>query len=556
MPHTDLQRLQLPRDGEDRSTDLYWRGESVTRDGDALLVPAGGTLDLGTWFNAAPVGWWRSLLGSGHLRLRVRGRGALTVFAGTAGRTPTTGTRDVVGRYDLDGTRELHLPRTEGTDWYWIALEGGADGGRLEAVEWASGGGLGRNRGRATRVTVVSPTYRRETDCLEQVVRLLDPALAETVGHVVVVDQGDSLRAADTHGVLDDARVVLIEQPNLGGSGGYGRGMRESLRWPDDPVLLLDDDAEIAGESLRRLHALSMQTREPTILGTGLVSAEDGTTLEALAEKVDRRTFHWGAADCVASEPVDTGSPDRWSFTHASDRAEYTGWWGTFLPAGTVARLGLPAPYFLKWDDAEYGLRARRAGVLVAAVPGINVWHPTWAAKGSLSSWSSWPMHRNRLATAAAYGSGRGVVRDSLLHQVKHVLSLQYTTVELWNAALAEVLDGPGWMSGDLTAVRPRAQALLDELPPARSVPDGGRVVRLPSPAEFGWRDGLRASAVVFEDGSAPLVRDRARARRLLSTTLRLHGRALRRWRSLRSAYAAALPQEAAAEAWEARFDG
>lgn len=556
MPHTDLQRLQLPRPGEDRSTDLYWRGEGITHDDGALVVPARGVLDLGTWLNAAPVGWWRCLLGAGHLRLRVRGTGVLTVYAGTAGRKGSTGRRNVVERYDLDGVHEAHLPRTEGADWYWITLTAGDGGGRLESVEWASGGGLGRSRGRSTQVTVVSPTYRREDDCLAQVARLLDPALAETVGRIVIIDQGDSLRAADTAGVLDDDRVVFIEQPNLGGSGGYGRGMRESLRWPDDPVFIVDDDAEIAGETLRRLHALSLQMREPTVLGTGLISAEDGTTLEALAERVDRRTFHWGAADGVGSESVDRGSPDEWTFTHSTDRAEYTGWWGTFFPAGTVAQLGLPAPYFIKWDDAEYGLRAGRAGIRVATIPGINVWHPTWAAKGSLSSWSSWPMHRNRLATAAAYGAGRGVVWNSLIHQIKHVMSLQYATVELWNAALREVLDGPDWMSGDLTAVRPRSQALLDGLPAAEPVPDSARVVRLASPAVFGWRNGLRAGAVEFEDGSASLVRDRARGRTLLSTTVKLHLQALRRWGALRAAYAEALPTATTAESWNRRFDG
>lgn len=553
MPHTDLQRLQLPRAGEDRPTSLYWRGDGVAPDGQGLSIEPGGTLDLGTWFNAAPAGWWRSLIGPGHLRLRVRGHGSLTVFAGTAGRKGASGRRDVVGRYELDGLREVHLPRTEGTDWYWITVAAGTDGGRIDSVEWAAGGGLGRNRGRATHVTVVAPTYRREADCLAQITRLLDPALVDTVGRVVVIDQGDSLRAADTAGVLGDERVVLIEQPNLGGSGGYGRGMRESLRWPDDPVFLVDDDAEIAGESLRRLHALSMQTTEPTIIGTGLVSAEDGTTLEALAETVNRRTFQWGAADDVRSEPLDHGSPVTWRFTHPGDPAQYTGWWGTFLPAGTVAQLGMPAPYFLKWDDAEYGLRARHAGMAVAAVPGINVWHPTWLAKGSLSSWSSWPMHRNRLATAAAYGAGPGIVLDSFVHQVKHILSLQYAAAALWNAGVEEMVDGPSWLSGDLTAVRPRAQDLLDGLPSVGDPPENG-VTRLASPAHFGWRDGLRARAVVFDDGSTALVRDRARARTLLSATTRLHWRALRRWRGLRRAYAEALPTVSSPHAWDERF--
>src|SRR5699024_8062500 len=84
----------------------------------------------------------------------------------------------------------------------------------------------------------------------------------------------------------------------------------------------------------------------------------------------------------------------------------YTGWWGTLLPPGTVAELGLPAPYFLKWDDAEYGLRASRAGYDTVVPVDASVWHPTWSAHATQMTWTARILHRNRLATAAAYGAG------------------------------------------------------------------------------------------------------------------------------------------------------
>ncbi|ROS78561.1 glycosyltransferase [Cellulomonas sp. PhB143] len=583
MPSTDLQRLAVT--DIDARRPAFWRGPAELSDDDALVVEPGGVLDLGTWFNAAPVGWWRELLGPGHLRLRVRGRGTLTVWGAGGGR------RHVVDSRLLDGTYETHLPRTEGTDWYWLELAAGPDGAMLESVEWASGGGLGRSRGRAGKVTVVVPTYRREQDCLDQVARLSAAGLAETVGHVVVIDQGGSLASAAGAGeVLDAAgdRVVLLEQGNLGGSGGYSRGMVESLRWPEDAVLLLDDDAEIEPEGLRRLHVLSTLVVDPTILGTGLLSAEAPTSLEALAEGVRRRTFAWGPVDGLGDGvDVADGGPDTWSFTAPRDRSEYTAWWGTLLPPGTVARLGLAVPYFLKWDDAEYGLRARAAGMAVATIPGPAVWHPTWAAKGTISSWSSWPLHRNRLATAAAYGAGRGVLLDSLVHQVKHVLSLQYDAAELWNAAIAEAAGGPGWLSEDLTAVRPRAQALIDAAgrppvpdvvavpgPPLALVPALRRAltglrraarvrgrrgaVALASPAELTWRAALGRDVVLLGagEGGAALVRDPQRARRLLREALHLHLRTARAWHGLRRDYAAALPEASSRAAWDARFDG
>ncbi|MCB7137184.1 glycosyltransferase [Cellulosimicrobium marinum] len=573
----DLQRLALPRPGSPEGRlPAYLRG-GMPVDG-VVRVSAGGVLDLGTWLNAAPVGWWRELLGISTVRLEVRGSGRLTVRGGRGARAV------VIAEASFEGGHVVVVP-THGVDWAWIEVEAPDRGdGLVDTVTWSTEGGEP-----SSPATVVVPTFRREADCRDQLARLTAPEAVGTVGRVVVVDQGGTLAASDgAREVIEAAgdRVVLLEQANLGGSGGYGRGMVESLRWPDDPVLLLDDDAEIDLEVLRRLLVVSELAPAPTVLGTGLLSAEHPTRLEALSEGVAPRSFRWGPLDGLGDAGADLadGGPPSWTFTHPRDRAQYTGWWGTLLPAGAVARVGLPAPYFLKWDDAEWGLRAQRRGLSSATLPGTAVWHPTWAAKGTISSWSAWPLHRNRLATAAAYGAGRGVLVDSLLHQVKHVLALRYDTAELWNAALGEVVGGPGWLGGDLTTVRPRAQAVLDARPAAPRVSGAPAATgSLPLPralfrsatgvvrrarvrgtagsvlvddlAVLTWRTTLGRDLVELPGGGR-LVRDPRRARSLLRATWRLHRSAWSRWSVLRAAYADALPEASSRPAWAARFGG
>src|SRR5699024_3012256 len=90
-------------------------------------------------------------------------------------------------------------------------------------------------------VTVVVPTFRREDDAVAQAARF---AAMRVVTRVLVVDQGRTLAAGTTARSLEESpKVRLISQPNLGGSGGYARGMLESLASPDDAVYLSDDDA-------------------------------------------------------------------------------------------------------------------------------------------------------------------------------------------------------------------------------------------------------------------------------------------------------------------------
>ena len=64
----------------------------MSHDSDGFAVPPGRTLDLGTWFNAAPVAWWRALLRGRSSRRGFVGDGVLTVHTldprgvrGTAG---------------------------------------------------------------------------------------------------------------------------------------------------------------------------------------------------------------------------------------------------------------------------------------------------------------------------------------------------------------------------------------------------------------------------------------------------------------------------------------
>lgn len=412
-------------------------------------------------------------------------------------------------------------------------------------------------------VTVVVPTFRREDDAVAQAARF---AAMRVVTRVLVVDQGGTLTAdALSRRLRESPKIRLITQPNLGGSGGYARGMLESLAAPEDAVYLSDDDAQISEESLERMLVCQARAERPTIIGTAMYSVEEPDRRISGPEAVRTSDFMWG--------PAGESGPN------------YTGWWGTLLPPGTVGELGLPAPYFLKWDDAEYGLRATRAGYATVVLPEARVWHPTWTAHATQMGWTARILHRNRLATAAAYGAGRGVIRSSLIHQLKHVFAGHHLTALLWQHGIDEFLSGPGtWLGCDVAYARARGQRIVEEwnermgplaeelaatrtrplpmvhaglralinlLGPARSP----RIV-LELPAEdVTWRTTLGADAVIMtaRDGShiGTLIADAPTARRLLVAALRQHGALARRWRTLCRSYHRALPKVTTKQAWE-----
>lgn len=462
----------------------------------------------------------------------------------------------------------------DGAAWYWVEGTGAT---RLEVDREAT----------LPPVTVVMPTFRREQDATAQAARF---AAMDLVARVLVIDQGGTLAEHAGFSALRAARPVveLITQPNLGGSGGYARGMAATLDTPEHAVFLGDDDAVISEEALRRMLTAQALAPRPTVVGTGMLSAERPTVLVSHAERVGADRFHWRPADGMHG-PFDLAgtTPAAWDRLLPRHEPNFTGWWGTLLPPGTVAELGLPAPFFLKWDDAEYGLRATTAGYQHLVLPGAGVVHPTWDAYRTQMSWTARVMHRNRLATAAARGAGRGVIAHSLLHQLKHILAGHHLTARLWAAGIEEASAGPdGWLGRDLERARPAGQKIVEQWraeqaasgaatsrPRARplglahgllravarwlGVTPGRVALELPAMA-ITWRWTLGADAVIVTgpDGGrldAWEVRPRE-DRRLLRRTLVQHARLLRGWGRLRRRYGDALPRTTTAAAWQDRI--
>ena len=62
--------------------------------------------------------------------------------------------------------------------------------------------------------------------------------------------------------------------------------------------------------------------------------------------------------------------------------------------------IGLSLPLFIKWDDSEYGLRAKAAGYPTVTFPGAAVWHVPWTDKNDALDWQAYFHQRNRFIAA------------------------------------------------------------------------------------------------------------------------------------------------------------
>jgi galactofuranosylgalactofuranosylrhamnosyl-N-acetylglucosaminyl-diphospho-decaprenol beta-1,5/1,6-galactofuranosyltransferase len=136
-----------------------------------------------------------------------------------------------------------------------------------------------------------------------------------------------------------------------------------------------------------------------------------------------------------------------------------------------LERTGLPLPLFIKWDDAEYALRAAECGFPTVTLPGSAIWHMPWTDKDDATDWTAYFHLRNRLITLALhspYDVRRAIVQDGVRNTFRHLMAMEYSTVALHLKSIEDFLAGPERLFSSLREALPAVQKLRQEYDDAR----------------------------------------------------------------------------------------
>ncbi len=579
----------------------------------SAVISEGKRVSFATYFNAFPAGYWRrwTSLESVTLRIRMAGPATVVLYRSSA-RGHCHPIETIVVDADEPGTIERSLPLASFIDggWYWFDIVAGQREATLLEAEWAAPA-MPVPHG---RLSIGMPTINRPGFVLEQLRTLGEaPDVLDLLDAVYVVDQGTD--RVSGHPDFPDAakklgdRLRVIEQPNLGGSGGFSRVMDEAVRaGRSDYVLLLDDDIRLEPESILRAAAFADLARKPTIVGGHMFSLYDRAVLHAYGETVARRNWWWGhAPGTMPRHDFGRRNLRNTPWLHRRVDGDYNGWWMCLIPTRVISELGLAIPVFLKWDDAEYGLRAGRSGYPTVSLPGVACWHIPWLDKTDAVDWGAYYHARNRIVVALLHSPvrrGGRLVTESAELQLQSLLSMRYSTAALRLQALEDVLSGPAHLHRDLAtrlgSLREfrlrysdaQAASEIESFPPARGkgpvtigeAPGlaGSRQVltkaasgtlhqlrrprkgsrerpqiALAGPDAAWWVLGTVDSALVSAQDGATAAwhrRDRKLFFSLGIRSLVLHARLRRRWPALAREYRAAAEEFTSPRQWRAAF--
>ncbi|MFW2512554.1 glycosyltransferase [Demequina sp. SO4-13] len=578
----------------------------------SLELNEGSQASFAAYFSAFPAAYWRRWTKVKSVRLSVRLSGPATVAV------HKSNARGFAQRVDLvqttDGRVDVDLPLAPFGDggWYWFDLYASDGAVTMESAEWSVDATVARQRSTAS---IGITTFNRPDYCVAQLHTLgSDDSLAEVIDRIYVVDQGNDLvqddpdfpEAAERLG----DRLSVIRQGNLGGSGGFSRSMSETLDAGESGyVLLLDDDIVAEPEGIARAVAFGDYARTPSIVGGHMFSMFEKSTLHAFGERVNRYSFWWGGLEDTEERHDFSLQPLRTTrWLHKRVDVDYNGWWMCLIPIEALRTVGLSLPVFIKWDDAEYCLRAGEVGIPTVSLPGAAVWHVPWMDKDDAIDWQAYYHQRNRWLAAmlhSPYARGGGLPRISFASDVKHLLQLQYSAVELRLDALEDLLEGPEHLHATigttLGEVRAKRATFTDSViekdpgafpmtkrhrpPPRGKVPTQPKNVpaalasavtgvakqlrsvrpeathvpeeRVATMAAKWWRLSHLDSAVVTSadgTGASMYIRDPKKFRAYLRRSARLHQRLIRNWSSLSAHYRRSMPEFTSPEAWKETF--
>jgi galactofuranosylgalactofuranosylrhamnosyl-N-acetylglucosaminyl-diphospho-decaprenol beta-1,5/1,6-galactofuranosyltransferase len=565
----------------------------------ALNLEKGARATTDTYFGRVPVSYFQRWTRVSEFVLK------LAYDAGGPGRVllrgcDSHGVEKTVTSAELDGAGVVTLAASldEYVDGGALWMECKAVGGplRITDLEWTVAAPP-----TVRPAMVAMTTFNRADECATALAAIAaDKGLLAGIGAVYLVDQGTDLITSrplfiEVAAQLGE-KLVYLRQPNLGGSGGFTRGIYEISRAGESAnVILMDDDILCEPESLLRLNAFANVAATPAIIGAQMLMLRNTRRLHIQAERADMKRLS-------ASQMVPYGMRDIDMIEHKQNKrvdAQYNAWWSCLIPAEVIEAVGLPLPMFFTWDDIEYSVRAGHAGYPTVSLPNAGVWHAEFHLKDRDDIKGYFGI-RNALITYALHFE-MNIPRTSwwLSRKIlENLVSMQYGLGYTMMRGVEDYLAGPSVLNDGgiaaLAAIRADratypetvmhqaveipslAGTLVEIAPPHRNLKSDklrivlhnrflrqwfgktrGGPVAIPAESNSWWHVGLYDYAVVTDasqGGVRVRRRDKARLMTLTWRLVRLLYRFATQATKVQARWREALPELAGTQNWERLF--
>lgn len=436
-----------PYTGNELLTHMYYRGNNFIYQNNegANVLKNEGRWDFFTYFNSLSFEKWKKYTYAKKffLVLEIKGKFELNVFGHYFNKEHIE--KEDIGHFSLDYNErtQIIIPISRTFKSQVIAFEL-AHKKTLYIYDAYYAVDVDNDNISEPYIALTTTTFKKES-YIEQNAEILNEELfndEEYGNHFCwnIVDNGCTLREkAD-----ENEKIRIFHNKNVGGAGGFARGMIEGVTQKKIPthILLMDDDVNFSAESFKRLYKLLSiirpEYKDYFISGAMLKMNAPNIQHEDIG-KLNRKGFHeavkpnldlnlWDSV--LRNEQIDN------TVEH-----KYAAWWFCCIPVG-IARLdNLPLPLFVRGDDVEYSLRNKAQFI---SMNGICIWHDGFEGKFS-AALEYYQVERNELILTAMHPELDDVDVFGHIEEIfwQEVYKFNYKGASLLLDAVEDYLKGP-----------------------------------------------------------------------------------------------------------------
>jgi len=207
-------------------------------------------------------------------------------------------------------------------------------------------------------------------DCLRSLAAVTTPHV-----RIILVDNASTDGSADAVREHYGSRVTLIENAqNLGFAAGNNVGIRRALDDGADFILLLNNDTVVAPDFVEHLHKPMLSSPDIGITAPKIYYAEPKNQIWFAGGELSM----WrGIARHTGIRETDRGQYDQ------ERDIDYATGCAFLVRRAVLEKIGdLDPGYRAYFEDADFCVRARRAGFRIRYIPAAHVWHRISASTG------------------------------------------------------------------------------------------------------------------------------------------------------------------------------
>lgn len=265
------------------------------------------------------------------------------------------------------------------------------------------------------QIGIVICNYNKKNDALACTRSILESKFQDY--DIYVVDNASTDGSAEAiRNAYGEQVTLLVNQENLGGSGGFNTGLRAAFQKGYPYLMCVDNDALLDENAVGNLLAFLQEHPETGIAAAKIYHREAPDYVQQFGQKIDFENF---CTDVTYLNAYEDGSMPEYVYTDAVAAC------ALMIRRSVIEKIGfMPEENFLYWDDTEWCYLCNRAGWKVASVGNAMALHAMGAKKElentfpTYYAWRNWLRFFMRYTEPEEWEAMAGTFLDSMFQIV------------------------------------------------------------------------------------------------------------------------------------------